>query len=360
MNDVVNKLKGRLGLIVLAVSVLLIIGGFYFYLHYRDAHISTDDAYVTGRIHVIASKVPGTVKTLLVEDNQFVKENETLLEIDDRDYTVKVRESTSSVGAEKARLEEIGSRVEVARKQLMEFNFRVESAKASLQLEEINLKQAQIDFQRMERLLAKKIIPEDQYDRTKTVRDGCLARVQAATDQLNQAKAALDTQGALIKQLESSQVSQKSSMKQKQETLEADRLRKSYTLIFAPSSGYVTKKSVEVGNQIQAGQPLMAVVELGDVWIIANYKETQLERVKPGQKVAIEVDSYPGKKFYGKVESIMAGTGAAFSLFPPENATGNYVKVVQRVPVKIVLDPGTDPNKLLRVGMSVEPVILVE
>jgi membrane fusion protein (multidrug efflux system) len=123
-------------------------------------------------------------------------------------------------------------------------------------------------------------------------------------------------------------------VRQKQETLEADRLKRSYTVIYAPSSGYVTKKSVEAGNQIQAGQPLMAIVPLDDVWLIANYKETQLERVKLGQKVVIKVDSYPGKKFSGKV--------------------------VQRIPVKIVLDPGTDPDKLLRVGMSVEPVIIVE
>jgi membrane fusion protein (multidrug efflux system) len=104
----------------------------------------------------------------------------------------------------------------------------------------------------------------------------------------------------------------------------------------------------------------MAIVSLEDVWIVANYKETQLEKVKPGQKVVIKIDSYPGRKFSGKVESLMAGTGAAFSLFPPENATGNYVKVVQRIPVKIVLDAGTDPDKLLRIGMSVEPVIMVE
>jgi membrane fusion protein, multidrug efflux system len=309
---------------------------------------------------VVASKVPGTVKVLLVNDNQFVKEKETLLEIDDQDYSVKVRESESTVGAEKARLEEIGSRAEVARKQLTEFNFRMESAKANLRLEDVNLKQSQTDFHRMERLFAGKIIPEEQYDKAKTAYDGNLARVQAAREQLSQSKAALETQNALIRQMEASQVSQRSSVKQKQETLEADRLKKSYTLIYAPSSGYVTKKSVEVGNQIQGGQPLMAIVPLADVWIIANYKETQLEGVKPGQKVVIQVDSYPGKKFTGKVESIMAGTGAAFSLFPPENATGNYVKVVQRVPVKIVLDAGTDPNKLLRVGMSVEPTIMVE
>ena len=360
MNDVINKLKGRLGLIILAVAIVIICSGFYFFQHYRNTHISTEDAYVTGRIHVVASKVPGTVKFLLVKDNQFVKEKDTLLEIDDQDYSVKVRESESTVGAEKARLEEVGSRAEVARKQLAEFNFRMESAKANLRLADVNLQQSQADLQRMERLFANKIIAEEQYEKTKTAYEGNLARVQAAREQLSQTRAALETQNALIKQMEAAQVSQKSSVRQKQETLEADRLKRSYTSIYAPSSGYVTKKSVEAGNQIQAGQPLMAIVPLNDVWIIANYKETQLEAVRPGQKVVIKVDSYPGRKFSGKVESIMAGTGAAFSLFPPENATGNYVKVVQRIPVKIALDPGTDPDKMLRVGMSVEPAIRVE
>jgi membrane fusion protein, multidrug efflux system len=360
MNDVMNKLKGRLGLIVLTVAILIIVSGFIAYQHYRNTHISTEDAYVTGRIHTVASKVPGTVRALLVKDNQFVQEKDKLLEIDDQDYSVKVRESESTVGAEKARLEEIGSRAEVARKQLIELNFRMESVKANLRLQTVNLKQSEIDLKRMERLFAKKIIADEQYEKAKTVYEGNLALVESAKEQVSQANAALETQNALIKQMEAAQVSQKSSVRQKQETLAGDRLKKSYTIIYAPASGYVTKKSVEEGNQIQAGQPLMAIVPLGDVWIIANYKETQLERVNPGQKVVINVDSYPGKKFSGKVESIMAGTGAAFSLFPPENATGNYVKVVQRIPVKIVLDRGTDPDKLMRVGMSVEPVILVE
>ncbi len=360
MNEVMNKFKGRLGLIILVVVILMIAGGFYFFQRYRHTHISTDDAYVTGRIHLVASKVPGTVKALLVQDNQFVKQKDTLLEIDDQDYAVKVRESESSVGVEKARLEEISSRAEVARKQLAEFNFRMESARANLRLADVNLQQSATDLQRMERLFANKIIAEEQYDKAKTAYEGNLARAQAAREQLRQAVAALETQNALIKQMEAAQVAQKSSVKQKLETLEADRLKKSYTSIYAPSSGYVTKKSVEAGNQIAAGQPLMAIVPLADVWIIANYKETQLARVKSGQKVSITVDSYPGKKFSGKVESIMAGTGAAFSLFPPENATGNYVKIVQRIPVKIVLDADTDPNQLLRVGMSVEPTIMVE
>jgi membrane fusion protein (multidrug efflux system) len=133
-----------------------------------------------------------------------------------------------------------------------------------------------------------------------------------------------------------------------------------YTKIYAPADGYVTKKNVQPGNQIQAGQPMMAVVSLEGLSILANYKETELENIRPGQEVNITVDSYPGKVFKGKVDSIMAGTGVTFSLFPAENATGNYVKVVQRIPVKITLDPGTDKEHVLRIGMSVEPVVLAK
>ena len=136
-------------------------------------------------------------------------------------------------------------------------------------------------------------------------------------------------------------------------------LNLSYTKICAPSDGYITRKSVEAGNQIQPGQPLMAVVALDDIWIVANYKETQLKNVKPGQRVKIKVDTYPGRIFTGKVDSIMAGTGAVFSLFPPENALGNYVKVVQRVPVKIVLDKEANKENILRIGMSVIPTVYV-
>lgn len=142
--------------------------------------------------------------------------------------------------------------------------------------------------------------------------------------------------------------------------MEASRLNYGYTKIYSPSDGFVTKKAVEAGNQIQAGQPLMAIVPIGGLYVTANYKETQLENVKPGQKAEIKIDTYPGKVFVGKVNSIMAGTGSVFSLFPPENATGNYVKVVQRIPVKIVFDKDTDPEHILRMGMSVEPTIIIE
>ena len=207
---------------------------------------------------------------------------------------------------------------------------------------------------------AKEVVPEERLEKAKTNFDVAAAQVEASREHLKQVEAALETQKALIQQTESAFKSQNSVVKQREETRKAEDLKKSYTKIYAPSDGYITRKSVENGNQIQSGQPLMAVVPLDDIWVIANYKETQIENVKPGQRAKIRVDTYPDRDFEGTVQSIMAGTGSIFSLFPPENATGNYVKVVQRVPIKIVLKEGTDPNHILRVGMSVEPTIITK
>ncbi len=165
-------------------AIVIAAGGFYAYQKYRNTHISTEDAYITGKIHTVASKVPGTVKALLVKDNQFVKEKDKLLEIDDRDYNVKVREAESTVGTEKARFEEISSRAEVARKQLVELNFRMESVKANLKLHTVNLKQSEIDLQRIQRLFDKKIIAEEQYEKSKTAYEGNLALVESAKEQV--------------------------------------------------------------------------------------------------------------------------------------------------------------------------------
>jgi membrane fusion protein (multidrug efflux system) len=342
--------------------ILLVVGiaGVYFYREYRKKYVSTDDAFVAGRIHVIASEVPGTVKAIYVDDNQPAKKDDVLLEIDIRDYEVRVREAESARNAEQAKLQEITTKVDVTKRQLLELQFSVKSARANLKLQEANLKQADLDYKRAQVLRAKEVVPEERLDRAKTNYDVSLAQVEAAREQLKQIEAALDTQKALIKQTESALKAQNSIVKQRDEVVKAEGLKRSYTKICAPSNGYIIKKTVENGNQIQAGQPLMAVVPLGDVWIIANYKETEIENVKAGQRVKIRVDTYPNREFDGIVQSIMAGTGAVFSLFPPENATGNYVKVVQRVPIKIVLKEGTDPNHILRVGMSVEPTIITK
>jgi membrane fusion protein (multidrug efflux system) len=343
-------------------AVLAVIGAVavFFYIGYKNTHISTDDAFVEGRLHVIAAKVYGTVKAVHVEDNQRVKKGDLLVEIDPADYDARTAEASSRVSAEAARAVEVDARVEAARRQVSEAKAAVETAKANLDVQEANLRQAELDSRRAENLFRKDALSKERYEKTQTGYKVVVAQVRAAGEQLKQAEAAFETQKALVRQAEAARTAQASSIAEKKAVLKTAELNYGYTKIYASSDGYVTKKSVEVGNQIQPGQPLMAVVPLDDVWIVANYKETQLEKVKVGQKVDITVDSYPGKKFRGKVDSLMAGTGSTFSLFPPENATGNYVKVVQRVPVKVLLDKGTDPDHVLRVGMSVVPTVLVK
>ena len=349
-------------IIVLGVFFLVAfigVSGIFAYIRHTKYYIMTDDAYVTGRIHSIASKVPGTIKSLYAKDNQYVKKGDLLLEIDSTDYDVRVKDAQAVLNAERSRLNEFSIRIDVAEKQLAEIRFRIDAAQANLKLQQANLHQALLDLNRAQRLFQKEILPEERLEKAKTGYDVALAQVDAAREQLKQAQAALETQKAAVVQAKATYSSQVFTIAQRQEMLNAEQLKQGYTKIYAPTDGYVTKRAVEVGNQVQAGQPLMAIVPLNDVWVLANYKETQLERVKPGQKARIKVDTYPGTIFRGTVESIMAGTGNVFSLFPPENATGNYVKVVQRIPVKIVLDKGTDPDHLLRVGMSVVPTISI-
>lgn len=355
-----NKKRKKLAIIVFSAIVLIGAATLYFYLSYKATHITTDDAFVEGRIHTIASKIRGTVKAVYVNDNQPVKKGDMLLEIDPADYDVKVSEALSGLNAEKARLSETGARIEASKRQLSELRAAIETAGANLELQDANLKQAETDMRRAESLYREEIIPKERYEKTMTAYKVAAAQVRAAKEQLRQAEMALQTQKAVVKQAEAARMAQLSAIKQGEALLKEAELNYSYTKIYAPSDGYITKKSVEAGNQIQAGQPLMAVVSLNDLWIVANYKETQLEKIRQGQKVKIKVDTYPGKTFMGKVESIMAGTGASFSLFPPENATGNYVKVVQRIPVKILLDKDTDRERILRVGMSVVPTMIVE
>jgi membrane fusion protein (multidrug efflux system) len=358
-----NKRKKRIFAFVLLPLVLLVgAAAIYFYIRYKATHISTEDAFVDGRVHVIASKIPGTVRVLYINDNQFVKKNDFLLEIDPIDYEVRVNEARAGFQAERARLSELQDRVNTAKSQLAEIIASLEAARANVELQKANLELARVNLQRSESLLKKEAIPRQQHDNAKTTHEVAVAQVKAAQDLARQIEAALETQRSLIKQTESGLPTQKAQIQQRDATLKGAELNLGYTKIYAPADGYITKRTVETGNQIQAGQPLMAVVPLAqaEIWVTANYKETDLQNVKPGQKVKITVDTYPGKVFYGKVNSMMAGTGAVFSLFPPENATGNFVKVVQRIPVKIVLDEGADPGHLLRIGMSVVPTILVE
>jgi membrane fusion protein, multidrug efflux system len=327
-----NDKKKKRAMMIVGIVVILGLIGAYFYTSYHRTHISTDDAFIDGNIHTIAPKINGTVIAIAVTDNQAVKKGDLLIEIDPIDYTVRLREASSAVSAERAKLSEAETRIAAAR--------------ANLELQRATFKLAEIEKSRAENLYQKEVYSRDQYDRAMTAYEVGAAQVKAAEEQLRSAEA--------------QKLTQISTIKQKEATAAMADLNYQYTTIIAPVDGYVTKKSVQIGNQVQPGQPLMAVVGLNDIWVTANFKETQMEYIRPGQTVEFTADSYPDKTFRGKVDSIMAGTGVTFSLFPPENATGNYVKVVQRIPVKIVLDEGTDNNHILRIGMSVEPTVLAK
>ncbi|MCC7203016.1 MAG: HlyD family secretion protein [Nitrospirae bacterium] len=343
-----------LGLLAAVCAAALIV-----YLNYRQKHISTDDAFIDGNIHTIASRIPGTVKQILVRDNQPIKAGDLLILISPEDYQVQEQEAFAAYMAGEARQAAASASLESARKKLDEVTLSAASAKADLQLNEADMRQAELDMKRADDLYKKEAISKEAYEQALTNYETAAARAASANANLTRAISSIGTQKAIIEEASAAVKVQASEVGKEQAALSYARLNVGYTKIFAPVDGVVTKRTVQKGNQIQPGQALMAVVPLDDIWVTANYKETQLKNVRPGQKVQIRVDMYPDKKFQGRIDSIMAGTGAAFSLFPPENATGNYVKIVQRIPVKIVFEK-PDSEHILRVGMSVEPTILVE
>jgi membrane fusion protein, multidrug efflux system len=298
-------------------------------------HIETDNAFIESHILSVSSRIPAMVKRVAIVDNQFVHKGDLLVELDASDYQARAKTAAASLN--------------IARNETSGDYAKVESARASIGLATAKLDQANLDLARGEALFAKEVIPKEQLDRLHTARKIAQMQLKEAQEEENHARAVVGI---------SANGSNDARIAQKQGELETASLNLSYTRIVAPRDGYITRKSAEPGNYVQPGQALMAVVTLDDAWVTANYKESQLTHVKPGQKVEFSVDTYPGRTFKGVVESIMAGTGAAFSMLPPENATGNYVKVIQRIPVRIAIDRKSDPEHLLRVGMSVVPTIL--
>ncbi len=359
--------------IFFVVSLATVVGGGA-YWWYRQSHVSTDDAYVEGRIHPVAARVQGSVALVLVEDNQPVKKGQPLLRIDPEPYSVRVAASSSALAAAKADL--AGARsdttaarsdIAAARSQLAQAKVAVEAARARAALAAARLAQAGRDAERAKSLFERHSISRERNEKIRTEEEVAKAQDDVAREELKAAEAAIPTLEASVSQREAvllqreARIGQREAdIRQRESMLAEARLNAAYTEVVAPSDGYVTRKSVEAGQVVSPGQWLLAVATLSDVWVVANYKETDIEKIRPGQEVTIKVDTYPGKKFRGKVDSIMAGTGSAFSLFPPENASGNYVKVVQRVPVKILIEKGEDPERLLRLGMSVVPTVLVK
>jgi len=394
-------------LIALAVLLLLLVGG-YLLWKYLGSYESTDDAQVDGHIHAISARISGYVNQVPVEDEQIVKAGDPLVMIDSRDYAVALsraeadvadaeatltgsrtnvpitsRTTTSTLQSAESGLADNRAALDAAQRQLGSAEARLKAAEAQVDEAEANYRRAADDAARYKLLTDKDEIARQTYDTavdTMAANKATLAnRVASVGDALQNvaaAQAAVDQANARIRQAEASvrsaltwpeqvAISQsqadasKARVAQQQANLSQAKLNLSYTTIFAPSPGIIGKKTVEVGQNVTPGQQMMALVELQDVWIIANFKETQLRRMHPGQRVRFSVDAY-SRTYRGRITGIGGATGSRFSLLPPENATGNYVKVVQRIPVRIDLEPGENRDLHLRPGMSVDPKVFLE
>jgi membrane fusion protein (multidrug efflux system) len=336
--------SGKILIVILAIIAAVAAG--VYYSHFLAPYESTDDATIEGDVTPIAPQIPGRVTHVLVHDNQAVKQGDVLLEIDPSEYEAKLLQAQANLTAARSELAQ-------AKAQFAVDQAKADEERANLTAVEAQASYAQSDWKRYQ-AIGNLGVSQSQIDLagTRASSSGALVNVArnkilAAEAQAALSKASIDTAAANVQQNEAA--------------VHQAELDLSYTKVTAPQDGHVTHRTVEPGAYVQAGQSLLAVVP-AKVWVVANFKETQLARMRPGQPVEIKVDAYPDHPFTGRVDSIQTGSGARFSLFPPENATGNYIKVLQRVPVKILFDDASlsDSNLILGPGMSVEPKVRVK
>lgn len=394
-------------IIVPVVLVLSLVAG-YFLWRYFSSYESTDDAQIDGHINAISARINGQVTEVLVEDEQIVRKGEVLLKIDPRDFEVAVAKAEADLADAKAALEssrtdvpitstntdstlktarsaraDTGAGLTGAQRQLSAAQARLETSQAQVHEAEANYKKSADDVERYKQLVAKDEISQQIYDQSvqtaaaaKATLAARTATVTEAQQNVTVAEAAIEQAQARIAQAEASiqaaltgpqqiAVSQArarsaaAKVAQQQALLDQARLNLSYCTIVAPVTGIAGKKTVELGQNVSSGQQLLVVVPVDDIWVTANFKETQLKHMKAGQKARFSVDA-DGHEYTGRVTGIGGASGSRLSLLPPENATGNYVKVVQRIPVRIDLDPGQNGDRRLRPGMSVDPKVYLE
>lgn len=398
----------RIRWLLLAVLLILIAGGYEAWQYFARWE-STDDAQVEGHINPVNAKVGGTVVSVMVKENQYVETGTVLVTLDARDYELVCERAaaelaaaeaavvaaragvplaSSAAGTQMSSTEAVTQRamagVEVAEKELLAAGAKLSVAQARVKEMQAQAVKAERDRERLKQLIDKNEIPQQQYDAAVATADAAHASVESAEAGVMQAQHEVELAQARVSQshaeLEQAKAeatgaqtapeqvtitraqarSAEARVQLAKAAVDQARLNLEYTEIKARVSGIVSKKSVEVGQVVQAGQPLMAIVPLEDVWVDANFKETQLAEMHPGQAATISVDAFGNRVYNGHVESLAAATGAKFSLLPPENATGNYVKVVQRLPVRIVLDAGENSEHELRPGMSVTAKVRVK
>jgi membrane fusion protein (multidrug efflux system) len=407
-----------MGLVILILAVGVPYG--WNLWHYYRIHESTDDAYVTGDMIPVSARVPGTVASVHVEDHQRVEAGHVLARLDPRDFEVKVQQAeaarhvvaarlrqaeievaqaqdttrsdtartSATLLAAQSALEEARHMANEAQAHLRTREAAVTVAQAEVETQDAHLAMARMGFDRARQLLADGVVAQQQFDEAENAVQAAAAERRVTLQKLAQAQSEVERAGVDLRikrqavkraqaqedearailagaraQAQNVDVKRaevevtRALLQQQQADLDYARLQLSYATLRAPVAGVIAKKNLEVGQVVQTGRPLMAIVPLHHVWVEANFKETQLRHMRPGQPVTLHVDAYPGVSFQGTVASISPGTGAVFSLLPPENATGNFVKVVQRIPVKIALDDTAPQGSILRPGMSVIAVV---
>jgi membrane fusion protein (multidrug efflux system) len=394
---------------ILLVALPIVAVAAYEVWSYYSVRESTDDAQIDGHITPISARVGGTVLTVNVDDNQYVEAGAVLVRIDPRDYQAALDRAEADVAAAKAtaqstqtsvpitstttasRLSTMEAAVQAAEAALGAAEKEVDSAHARLNSAQADLRESQAkhtknarDLERMKQLVDKEEISRQQYDAAVAAEEESRASVDSAEARVTQAEKAILVAESHVTQARAGLVQAQAALRSAQTAplevaasraqvgtaqariqqagaaAELARLNLDYTTVKAPVSGVVSNKTVQVGQFIQPAQPLLAIVPLEDIWVKANFKETQLNHMRPGQPATISVDAYGGREYRGHVDSIAAATGEKFSLLPPENATGNYVKVVQRIPVKLLFEKGQDPQHLLRPGMSVVVTVITK
>jgi len=416
-----RRRRARIAMLVALGGVLLLSAFYGVRLwRYWDGHVSTDDAFVEAHVSPVSARVRGTVLEVLARDNQEVAAGAPLVRLDARDLEVKLEQARAALQTAQGRLRmavagvpmtDQSTRSQVAlaeatsakallgidsaervleerRSRLAVRRAAVQAAQAEVSARQADFDRAGLDRGRSQELFERKLVARQELDHAESAFRTAAAALEAARQRLDGARAEVAQAEA---EVASQQVALAQSRRHREETeaglataqsrrgevtvrsaeaasaeaqlaearaaVREAELNVEYTTVTAPVAGRVTRRTVEVGQVVQPGQPLLAIVDVGNLWVVANYKETQLTRVRPGQRATISVDTHPGLVLRARVDSIQSGTGSRFSLLPPENASGNFVKVVQRIPVKLVLEPGQTAQALLVPGMSVVPVI---
>lgn len=360
-NDITTpekKKKSPLFFIILGAALLV---GSYFgyrFYSYGQIHEETDDAQIASDVTPVISKISGYIAEVKVKDNQFVKKGDTLVILDDRDQKMNLEQTQAALGTARSNVNTAQAGANAASQNVNASRAAIGTANAQIEAAKVNVWRTEQDLKRYSVLVKDHSITQQQYEQAFAAKQSADKQLQILVEQRNQAT---QQTGSVSSQslATSEQIGVANSMvKQKQVDVDNAKLNLSYTVITASEDGIVSKVPVQKGQFLQAGSQIFSIVKTNSKWVVANFKETQLSKMVEGQKVSIEIDAYPDQEFHGVISSFSPATGSTFSLLPPDNASGNFVKVVQRLPVKISFDH-IDPKVLekLRAGMSVKVVV---